>query len=149
MKEITPINVRRAAMDLLAKREHSNKELTQKLAKRFSNQQDLIGQELHKLEAEDLQSDVRLAEAFIRTRTGRGQGLVKIRAELKKKGVNEEAISLAFEECGVDWFELVRQVAAKKLGSEVAPGNFKEKARLSRFLQQRGFTYDQISSLAW
>ena len=127
-------------MDLLAKREHSNKELTQKLAKSFSNQPDLIDQELGKLEAEDLQSDMRMAEAFIRTRTGRGQGPVKIKAELRNKGLSDETISFALEESGVDWFELVQQVAVKKLGPNGPPGNMKEKARLSRFLQQRGFT---------
>lgn len=150
MTEITAADVRRGAMDLLARREHSRRELHQKLHKRFgSDAETLIEEEIEKLTAEGLQSDARLAEAFIRARTNRGQGPVKIRAELKGKGVPEDAISLAFEECAVDWFELVQDVATRKFGSDLLHSeDLKEKARIGRFLQQRGFSFDHISSLA-
>ena len=141
-------NIRLAAMDLLARREHSRLELEQKLRKRFSDQLETIEVELDKLAAEGLQSDERLAEAFIRARANRGQGPSRIRMELKSKGLGDEVISLAFESAEVDWYDLVREVAQKKFGEQLeTAGDLKLKAKVSRFLQGRGFSYDHISSL--
>ena len=149
----TDVDVRRAAMDLLARREHSRLELSQKLGRRFPHQRELLEDEISILETEGLQSDARLAGAFVRVRTSRGQGPVKIRMELRGKGVPDEAISLALEQCGIDWFELVSEVALKKYGDHFRQENvsqrasLKTKAKVSRFLQQRGFSFEHISSL--
>jgi len=140
-------------MDLLARREHSRLELSQKLGRRFPHQRELLEDEISILETEGLQSDARLAEAFVRVRTSRGQGPVKIRMELRGKGVPDETISLALEQCGIDWFELVSEVALKKYGDHFRQENvsqrasLKTKAKVSRFLQQRGFSFEHISSL--
>ena len=141
-------NIRLAAMDLLARREHSRLELEQKLRKRFSDRLETIEIELDKLAAEGLQSDERLAEAFIRARSNRGQGPSKIRMELRSKGLSDAAISLAFEAIAVDWYELVHEVAQKKFGDQLeAARDLKVKAKVSRFLQGRGFSYDHIASV--
>jgi regulatory protein len=193
MADIKPPDVRRAAMDLLARREHSRYELLVKLTRRFGDNPELFEQEIRKLTDEGLQSDSRLAEAFIRARTNRGQGPVKIKMELRAKQVGDELISIAFEECGIDFAALARSVAFKKFGDELVRatdtksldkasldgdsqdrdsqdrdsqdrgsqdretldrealdmGNLdmKSKARISRFMQQRGFSYEHISSL--
>lgn len=135
-------------MDMLARREHSRLELSQKLSRKFSDQAQTIEEEILKLTHEGLQSDARLAEAFIRARTSKGQGPMKIRAELRNKGVSDDDMSRAFEECSPDWFSLALEVAEKKFG----PGfeqqqDTKERARVARFLGQRGFSFDHISSL--
>ena len=148
MKEISAKSIRLTALDLLARREHSRQELSGKLHKRFPDQQEEIEEEIQRLDSEGLQSDARLAEAFTRARTGRGQGPARIRMELKGKGVSDDVISLAFEASEVDWFELVQVVAEKKFKD--LPGqlqDLKSKAKVSRFLQHRGFSYDHISSL--
>lgn len=158
MTEIKPSDVRRAAMDLLARREHSRYELLLKLTRRLGDNPELIDQEVGKLTDEGLQSDRRLAESFIRARTNRGQGPVKIKMELRAKQVGDEIISIAFEECGVDFKALARSVAVRKFGDELGKVadmktldmeslDIKAKARISRFMQQRGFSYDHISSL--
>ena len=141
-----PGDVRRAAMDLLARREHTRREIARKLSKKFRAVPEIVEEELDKLNAEGLQSDARLAEVFIRSRVSRGQGPVKIKMELKGKGVDDETLGLAFETCEVDWFALVKQVARKRFG-ESAPSDIKERARRGRFLQQRGFNFDHIGSL--
>ncbi len=141
-----PNDVRRAAMDLLARREHTRKELARKLSKKFRAVPEIVEEELDKLRAEGLQSDARLAEVFIRSRVSRSQGPVKIKMELRGKGVDDETLGLAFETCEVDWFALVEQVARKRFG-ESAPSDARERARRGRFLQQRGFNFDHIGSL--
>jgi len=158
MTDIKPSDARRAAMDLLARREHSRYELILKLTRRLGDNPELFEQEVGKLTDEGLQSDRRLAEAFIRARTNRGQGPVKIKMELCAKQVGDEIISIAFEECGVDFKALARSVAVRKFGDELGKVadmktldmeslDIKAKARISRFMQQRGFSYDHISSL--
>jgi len=153
MTDIKPSDVRRAAMDLLARREHSRYELLLKLTRRLGDNPELFEQEVGKLTDEGLQSDRRLAEAFIRARTNRGRGPVKIKMELRAKQVSDEVISIAFEGCGVDFSALAQSVALKKFGGELGEVtnmetlDIKTKARISRFMQQRGFSYDHISNL--
>lgn len=141
-----PNDIRCAAMDLLARREHTRAELNRKLQKQFSAEPALIEEELIKLRDEGLQSDGRLAEALIRSRVGRGQGPVKIKAELRSKGLGDSEIQLAFEIGEFDWFQLIIEVSRKRYG-EAPPSNAKERAKRSRFLQQRGFSFEHISSL--
>ena len=156
--DIKPSDVRRAAMDLLARREHSRYEILGKLTRRFGDNPKLFEQEIGKLTDEGLQSDRRLAEAFIRARTNRGRGPVKIKMELRDKQADDEIISTALEECGVDFKMLAQSVAVRKFGGELCKVadrktldietlDIKTKARISRFMQQRGFSYDHISSL--
>lgn len=118
MKDITRVDVRRAAMDLLARREHSCRELQQKLRRRFSSSEELIDAEIQKLNDEGLQSDLRLAQAMLRSRVSKGHGPMKIRSELRSRGVDDQIVALVFEESEVDWCELARQVAAKKFSRE-------------------------------
>jgi regulatory protein len=148
MTEVNSSDVRRAAMDLLARREHSHHEIVLKLTRRFGDHPEFFEQEIGKLTNEGLQSNRRLAEAYIRSRTNRGQGPVKIRMELRAKKVGDETISTAFEECGIDFSELAQSVAGKKFGDELGKAtDMKTRARISRFMQQRGFSYDHISCL--
>jgi regulatory protein len=138
--------IRRAAMDLLAQREYTRKELGRKLLRLFSSDPVLIEAELEKLRDEGLQSDARLAEALIRSRVNRGQGPVKIKAELRGKGLSDGEIERAFEMGKFDWFALIIEVSRKRFG-EAPPSSAREKAKRSRFLLQRGFNFEHISSL--
>jgi regulatory protein len=158
MPDIEPSNVRRATMNMLARREYSRYEIIVKLTRRFGDNPKLFEQEVGKLTDEGLQSDRRLAEAFIRAKTNRGRGPVKIKMELRAKQVDEETISIALEECGVDFTALAQSVAVRKFGGELCKVadmetlgiqalDIKVKARISRFMQQRGFSYEHISSL--
>ena len=77
MSETTPCNdvpvLRRAAMDYLARREQSFYELTQKLNKKFpESDSDLLVEVLDILKAENLQSDDRFTESYVRYRKSRG-----------------------------------------------------------------------------
>ncbi len=143
---VKPGEVRLAAMNLLARREHARRELSQKLAKKFPDSAETIQSELDKLEQEGLQSDARLAEVFVRSRANRGQGPLKILLALRGKGIDEDTFQCAVRTNEIDWYRLVRQVATRKFG-ESPPADAKEKAKRSRFLQQRGFSFDHIGTL--
>ena len=135
---------RNVAMNWLARREHSQAELRTKLAAREFTPEE-IQQAVAGLVADGLVSDERFAESFIAARMRKGQGPVRIRMELKRRGVAAETIELNLEQAGLDWHSLARDVRCRKFGA-ARPEEFKEKARQMRFLEYRGFTGDQIRS---
>ncbi len=130
-------------MDMLARREHSVKELRLKLARRFSSEVELIAAEVEKLMEEGLQSDQRMAENLVRSRVDKGQGPVKIKAELRMKGLSDVVIEDTLVQTDVDWENLVGKVSFKRFGDS-PPADQRERARRVRFLQQRGFLFEQI-----
>jgi regulatory protein len=133
---------KRQALDLLARREHSRRELERKLQSRgFSD--DLIGPALDDLEASGALATGRFTEHFIRARVARGKGPVRIRAELAERGVPEGADVL--RDADVDWVAEARAARAKRFGA-APPRDYKERARQSRFLQSRGFDSAQIAA---
>ena len=130
-------------MDLLARREHSVAELRTKLIAREFDA-DEVDSVVTRLSEEGLVSDERFAEAFVSSRVRKGQGPLRIRVELERRGVAGDFITTCLEQGGIDWDGLARSVRVKKFGS-VRIGNYREWARQAKFLQYRGFTGDQIS----
>jgi len=142
--EHTAASVRLAAMNLLARREHSAQELRRKL-KSKGHPPELIDPAIIRLQKEHLLDDGRFTEAYIRYRRERGYGPVRIRQELGEKGVQEDLIAEYLDERDSDWREHVLAVREKKFTQQL-PDDFKERARQARFLQYRGFTQAQIQS---
>lgn len=133
---------KRVALDLLARREHSRLELEQKLAARGALP-DQVAAVLDALERTGLLASSRFAESFIRSRVAKGQGPLRIRAELAQRGLNDAETLL--RESGIDWADAARTVRAKRFGA-VPPRDFKERARQARFLQYRGFDGAQVAA---
>jgi regulatory protein len=134
----SPADIRLAAMNLLARREHSLRELRTKLKRRFPDVT-LLDEQLSRLTDENLQCDLRFAESYARQRISRGYGPLRVPEELRERGVSEDDVALAMEQLDVDWRALATEVMQKKFG-DLPPGNFKEKARRARFMQYRGFS---------
>ncbi|AZM94814.1 regulatory protein RecX [Vreelandella venusta] len=140
--ELTP---REVAIQMLSRREYSRAELARKLQQK-SFQPDEIDACLDRLEEQNLQSDERFAESFIRSRILRGQGGIRIKGELRQRGVDQETLTTAFaaveEREAVDWFELAHDTLSRRFSS---PGDTpKERAKRERFLATRGFNFEQI-----
>ncbi|MES1927573.1 regulatory protein RecX [Salinisphaera sp. T31B1] len=134
--------IRKRAMDFLARREHAYAELVVKLRKR-EHAADEIGPVLDELVDDGLLSDARYAEAVVRSKSERGIGPQRIRAELTAVGVGDGVIDMAFENVPVDWFALANAVRRKRFGNDV-PTDFPTRAKQMRFLQRRGFDTDQL-----
>ncbi len=144
-EDVSPADIRLAAMNLLARREHALGELRKKLRRRFDDEA-MLETQLQKLVDENLQSDDRYAESFARLRALRGYGPARVRQEMREKSISDAAIARAFEVAGLDWWALAEEVFRKKFG---APGRveLKEKARRTRFMQYRGFSADHYQHL--
>jgi len=138
----TKADIHVVVMRLLANREHSRVELQRKLVQRgFATEQ--ITAVLDEFAANNLQSDSRYVENYITSRQQRGYGPVRIQAELREHGVADAAIAAYLDFAGPEWIQLGRQTRQKKFG-EALPNDYPEKARQMRFLEQRGFTHEQL-----
>ena len=133
---------RKRAMDLLARREHSHLELLNKLVQKGCSRKiaELV---LDELEKDRLLSEERFVESLVQTRRDQGHGPVRIRHDLRQKGVADGVIDRWLDERSDDWREIIAHVRRQKFGDEL-PGDFTERARQARFLQTRGFTAEQI-----
>ena len=131
-------------MDYLARREHGRAELCNKLT-RFGFDADTAHDAVAQLVEDNLQSDARFIEAFISSRINQGKGPVKIRADLRERGIGSGLVESGLEDAAQDWYVSASEVRKKKFGSQ-RPVDFSEKARQMRFLQSRGFEPDQIQA---
>jgi len=129
-------------MDLLARREYCRQELAARLGK-AGFVPEVAESTVSDLSREGLLDDARFAESLLRARAGRGQGPVRIRQELRQRGVEEGVAEQALEASSQDWIELARSVRQKKFGARL-PTDFADKARQMRFLEYRGFGHEQI-----
>ncbi|QCR37072.1 recombination regulator RecX [Nissabacter sp. SGAir0207] len=90
--------------------------------------------------------DQRFTRSYINSRSRRGYGPQRIRSELVQKKVAKETINVGFEESEVDWCQQARELAQRKFGDRL-PTEWKEKAKVQRFLQYRGFFQEEIQSI--
>lgn len=88
--------------------------------------------------------DLRYAKSQVRQHVYKGHGERRIRQELNQKRVAESVIEQAMAEEPQDWFELAKLAAEKKFKGIKAKDQ-KEYAKQVRFLQYRGYSFDQIS----
>ncbi|MGI9263001.1 MAG: regulatory protein RecX [Woeseiaceae bacterium] len=139
-----PKEVRKKAMDFLARREYGQEELVRKLTG-SGYVADIVMTEVDRLTDDGLQSDVRFAGSFVQSRINQGKGPVRIREELKERGLGGGDIEQAIEGSEQDWYSLARETRVRKFGDEL-PGDFPEKAKQMRFLQYRGFDHDQVQA---
>jgi regulatory protein len=143
-------SIRAECLQLLTGREHSRKELLQKLAaKGFAKER--IDPILDELAEEGWQSDARYAESYARSRILKGYGPTFIAYELRQKGIDlgnlpSFDLEALAESVAGGWEALIGQVYSKKYGNAPAPSR-NEWAKRSRFLQQRGFTHAMIADL--
>src|SRR5690606_8774424 len=92
-----PIAVRRAAMNLLARRDHSFHELLEKLSDKFPDfsRDEVVLPAVQRLRDENLPSDTRAASAWVNSRAGRGFGPLNIAAELLPRKLHSDLLNIA------------------------------------------------------
>jgi regulatory protein len=133
---------KRTALDLLARREHSRVELTRKLAARECPAA-MIASTLDQLERSGALAEARFTETFIRSRVAKGQGPMRIRAELAQRGVADAEADALLRSAEVDWVAMTRAARQKRFGA-APPRDYRDRARQARFLEYRGFNSAQV-----
>ncbi|QTF07390.1 recombination regulator RecX [Brenneria izadpanahii] len=151
----------RYAMNVLSVRDHSEVEIRRKLAaylhKAVAEGAD-VDEMAARASAEEIESaiayctehgwldDERYARRYISSRSRKGYGVQRIKAELGQKGIDKATIAAALNECDIDWYQLAKVAAERKFGHPL-PVEWKEKAKLQRYLQYRGFSHEEIHSI--
>ena len=130
---------------LLARREHSQFELLNKLLARGLDKA-LCMHRISVLAEAGLQSDRRFTQCMIRQRSGKGYGEMRIRAELKEHNINDNLADAELQLANINWLDVGARVLLKKFDDELAV-DWSEKQKRKRFLHYRGFSSAQINDL--
>ena len=134
--------VRNRALGLLARREHSVQELLRKLRSKGGTESIclVVVAELTRL---DLQSDDRFAEVYTYSRASKGFGPLRIRQDLRQRGINDATVEdhLTFD--AEYWMEIAERARHKRFKGAV-PETGNGWNTQARFLAQRGFPSDLI-----
>ena len=134
------MKLRERALKLLARREHTRRELARRLAAHAEDPAE-IEHLLDELESRGWLSESRVAEQLIHARRARF-GARKIERDLRDKGVSAEAVAAALPQLKEGDLEAARAVWRRRFGQQ--PRGPTERARQVRFLQGRGFDLDVI-----
>ena len=85
-----------------------------------------------------LLSEARLAEAYVAERLRKGYGPLRVREELRRKGLDDDLIEPHLDRTAGEWLERLAAVAEKRFGTAPIEDR-RELARRARFLEHRGF----------
>lgn len=130
-----------AALRGLARREHTRAELTRKLRQK-GHDRALIERALDEATAQNLLSEPRFVESYVRGRLQRGYGPVRIRQELAQRGVGEDDLEGVLTESAEFWTDVARRALEKKFRE--LPASRDAWHAQARFLARRGFPADLI-----
>lgn len=137
--------IKETCLRLLARRDHSRKELLNKLTGKGFDREDILAV-IGELAQQGWQNDQRYAQNYARYRMQKGYGPVRIEYELRQNGVDEIDLDSVLQESANSWMDLLEQVYSKKYNHKKNLDR-NEWAKRSRFLLHRGFTGEMISAL--
>ncbi|QHM72203.1 regulatory protein RecX [Mixta intestinalis] len=147
------------ATRILAMRDHSEAEFRRKITQSVARAATFRpGEQAEEIPAELLEQvvawcyehqwldDVRFAQRFVASRSRKGYGPQRIRMELAQKGIGRDLAENALAEADIDWAARAFDVAERKFGLPL-PQEWKEKAKVQRYLQAKGFFMEDIQSI--
>ncbi|PPD20910.1 MAG: RecX family transcriptional regulator [Methylomonas sp.] len=129
---------------MLARREHSRRELFDKLALRGYERSE-VEVVIDELVGQNWQSDERYTEIYVRDRIAKGYGPLRIAYELQQRGIEGVDLDAQADEQG-GWLNLALDAYQGKYDDAKALA-LSEWAKRSRFLQQRGFNGETIKQV--
>ncbi len=157
-KPVTFARLLDRATRILAMRDHSEAEFRRKIMQTAARAALRNEEQAEEIPAELLEQlvawcyehqwldDVRFAQRFVVSRSRKGYGPQRIRMELTQKGIGRELAETALAEAEIDWSAHAFDVAERKFGLPL-PTEWKEKARVQRYLQAKGFFMEDIQSI--
>ena len=138
-----PVDPYNKGIELLARREHSARELKSKLVRRGIEKEE-VDSVLSQLQSKDFQNDARFGEMLVRTRIESGYGPRWIIAELKTHGISEAKSRELIDAAEPDWPSIVRNQLRRRYGKPAA--NLAERVKRANFLLRRGFDAATVQS---
>ena len=130
---------------MLGRRELSEQQVRQRLARKAYDQDD-IDQAVARLRKERAINDVRVAEAIARMETGiRKRGKVRVRMQMERAGIAKDTARQAIDEVfgAIDDDALIEASLRKRLRGRDTIADDREFQRLFRYLIGQGFESDR------
>ena len=149
------------AVQLLAQRDHSSYELTNKIIQFFTKKikcsEDEYYEQLNQLRIEtadviqyctnqNWMNDTQYIEKYIVMRANKGYGRYKIAMELKQRGLSTDLIHELLRILDINWVYNAHKQLLKKF-KQVNVKNISEKQKVTQFLVTRGYTQDDIKDV--
>ena len=133
------------ALGLLARREHSRRELSLKL-RQGGYEGEEASAAIDRLGDQHYQDDDRFAEVLVRSRAAQGYGPMRLRVELKSHGVTDARIRELLDAAEIDWTASAADQLRRRYGGKAAPDQA-ERAKRAQFLLRRGFPAATVRSV--
>lgn len=133
------------ALGLLARREHSRKELKTKL-RQGGYEGEETSAAIDRLGEQHYQDDDRFGEVMLRSRIAQGYGPMRLRVELKSHGLTDARIRELMEQAEVDWDASAAAQLRRRYGG-AGTSDRAERARRAQFLLRRGFAAATVRSV--
>jgi len=140
-RDLTEAEIRDIALRYLSRREYGIEELRRKLLQRGA-ESGITEQVVGDLADADLVSDQRFTEMYVRMRKRLLFGPLKIRGELRSRGISDHLIAAEIPSEQETWFDSATQWADKRCRGEL---DYAERAKIHRSLMNRGFSHEQAS----
>jgi len=140
-RDLTEAEVREIAVRYLTRREYGIEELRRRLLQRGADP-GITDTVVGDLADENLVSDQRFTEMYVRTRMRSLFGPLKIRGQLRSLGVSDHVVADAMPAGQEAWFDAAAHWAEKKCRGEL---DYAGRAKLYRSLVNRGFTHEQAN----
>lgn len=135
------------ALGLLARREHSRRELKTKLRQGGYEGEETTAA-IDRLGEQQYQDDDRFGEVLLRSRIAQGYGPMRLRVELKSHGLNDARIRELLDAVEVDWTASAAAQLRRRYGKVAVAADAAERSRRAQFLLRRGFTAATVRSVA-
>jgi regulatory protein len=134
------------ALKMLARRELSEQQVRQRLARRAHDPQE-IDDAIERLRGERALDDARVAEAIARTEVAvRKRGKLRVQMQIERAGIAKTTARRAVDETfeGIDDAALLEASLAKRLRGRETIEDDREFERLYRYLTSQGFESDRV-----
>ncbi len=140
-RDLTEAEIRDIAVRYLSRREYGIEELRQRLLQRGADS-GTAEKVVSDLADENLVSDQRFTEMYVRMRIRRLFGPLKIRGELRSRGISDYLIAQEMPQEQEAWFDTAMQWASKQHRGEL---DYAGRAKIYRSLMNRGFSHEQAN----
>ena len=143
------------AVQLLAQRDYSTKQLSQKLFVFFSKKDDQLDAEsltqaindvITRCQQSHWLGDMQYIKKYTEMRSRKGFGKNRIVLELKQRGLKREMVDEFMQQIDIDWVEIAHNQLNKKF-KEIDKHDLKQKRQIIQFLLYRGFSQTEVNSV--
>jgi regulatory protein len=135
-----PLSLKGRALGYLSRREHSRKELSQKLRAHAESVEQLEAV-LDEMEKLTFLSNDRFIESVVH-RKGQRFGVMKLKHELAGHGLDVEKVKIALAGAKATEYDRAKEVWKRRFSQP--PENMTERAKQMRFLAARGFSGEVV-----